>query len=92
MGDVSRTKGGMFFSFTHNKHLGHFHGGSAMLVLSRKPGESIIISNDIKIIILEIRGNRVRVGIAAPEDVPISRAELNEFWIEPTADEPVLAR
>jgi carbon storage regulator len=63
-----------------------------MLVLSRKSGESIVIGHDIKITILEIRGNRVRVGIAAPENVLISRAELNEFWIEPTADEPVLAR
>ncbi len=68
-----------------------------MLVLTRKSGESVVIGQDIKITILEIRGNRVRVGIAAPADVPISRAELNEFWIDsaptaPSVDEAVLAR
>ncbi len=70
-----------------------------MLVLSRKSGESVVIGQDITITILEVRGNRVRVGIAAPADVPIARGELNEFWIEPapsapmrSADEPVFAK
>ncbi len=53
-----------------------------MLVLTRKPGESIIIGKDITVTILEVRGNRVRVGIAAPADVPVSRSELNEFWVD----------
>ncbi|MEX1229612.1 MAG: carbon storage regulator CsrA [Planctomycetaceae bacterium] len=47
-----------------------------MLVLTRKPGESIIIGNDIELTVVEIRGNRIRLGIKAPQEVPIYRAEL----------------
>jgi len=47
-----------------------------MLVLSRKVGESLIIDGDIKVKILEVRGNRIRIGIEAPPDVNIVRDEL----------------
>lgn len=47
-----------------------------MLALSRKIGESIVINNDIEITILEIKGDQVKVGIAAPKSVPIYRKEL----------------
>jgi carbon storage regulator len=47
-----------------------------MLVLSRKLNESIIIDGDIRITIIGIRGNHVRVGIEAPSSVPIIREEL----------------
>jgi carbon storage regulator len=47
-----------------------------MLVLSRKPGEKLMIGRDITITLLEANGNRVRLGIEAPADVPILRAEL----------------
>lgn len=47
-----------------------------MLALSRKIGESIVINNDIEITILEIKGDQVKVGIAAPKRVPIYRKEL----------------
>ncbi|QDT11956.1 carbon storage regulator [Planctomycetes bacterium K23_9] len=47
-----------------------------MLVLSRKQAESIVIGNDIRITIERIKGNRVVVGIAASDDVPILRGEL----------------
>ena len=50
-----------------------------MLVLSRKPGEKVFIGENISITIVEVKGNRVRVGIDAPGSVPILRAELNEF-------------
>jgi carbon storage regulator len=50
-----------------------------MLVLSRKPGEQIYIGNHITITVVEIKGNRVRIGIDAPESVPVLRAELNGF-------------
>jgi carbon storage regulator CsrA len=56
-----------------------------MLVLSRKPGESIIIAGEIKITILEVIGNRVRVGIEAPKHIPIVRAELDEVQFGPAA-------
>lgn len=47
-----------------------------MLVLTRKPTEVIHIGNDIKLTVVHIRGNTVRIGIEAPEDVKIYRAEL----------------
>lgn len=47
-----------------------------MLVLSRKKNESIIIGDDIKIVIVEIRGDKVRLGIEAPSTVPVHRQEV----------------
>ena len=47
-----------------------------MLVLSRKLNESIIVASDIRITIVGIRGNHVRVGIEAPDSIPIIREEL----------------
>ncbi len=47
-----------------------------MLVLSRKKNESIIINNDITIVVVEIRGDKVRLGIEAPKDVPVHRREV----------------
>ena len=49
-----------------------------MLVLSRKPNESIVIRDDIVITIIEIRGDKVRLGFDAPKDVPIHRQEVYE--------------
>jgi carbon storage regulator len=47
-----------------------------MLVLSRKIGERIIINDTIAVEVLQIVGNRVRLGISAPDGVPIMREEL----------------
>lgn len=47
-----------------------------MLVLSRKPGERILIGNDITVTIVRIGPNNVRVGIDAPRDLNIVREEL----------------
>ncbi len=47
-----------------------------MLVLSRKENESIVIDGRIKVTVVEIKGGRIRLGIEAPQDVPILRAEL----------------
>jgi carbon storage regulator len=52
---------------------------NAMLVLSRKPGEKINIGSGITITVVEVRGNKVRLGIDAPEDVPIFRAGLYDL-------------
>lgn len=49
-----------------------------MLVLTRKKNESIVISNGIIITVVEIRGDRVRLGIEAPADVPVHRQEVYE--------------
>ena len=50
----------------------------AMLVLSRKKDESIVINNDITIVVVEIRGDKVRLGVEAPKDVPVHRREVFE--------------
>ena len=47
-----------------------------MLVLSRRPGEKIIIGDDIVIEVMLIDHNRVRIGILAPKDIPIDREEI----------------
>jgi carbon storage regulator len=52
---------------------------NAMLVLTRKPGEKIHIGSGITITVVEVNGTKIRLGIDAPEEVPIFRAELNNF-------------
>ena len=47
-----------------------------MLALSRRKGESIVINNDIEITILEVKGEQVKIGIAAPKEVPVYRKEV----------------
>jgi carbon storage regulator len=47
-----------------------------MLVLSRQRDESIMIGDDVEIIIVDVRGNKVRLGITAPKEVPVHRREI----------------
>ena len=49
-----------------------------MLTLTRKPGESIMIGDDIEIVIKEMKGKQVRIGIRAPRDQFVCRKELYE--------------
>jgi carbon storage regulator len=49
----------------------------AMLVLSRKKNETIIIDDHIVITVVEIRGDKVRLGIEAPKEIPIHRSEVH---------------
>lgn len=49
-----------------------------MLVLSRKKDEAIVINNDITIVVIEIRGDKVRLGVEAPSNVPVHRKEVYE--------------
>jgi carbon storage regulator len=49
-----------------------------MLVLSRKKNESIIINDNITVTVIEIRGDKVRLGIEAPKDVTVHRREVYE--------------
>jgi len=47
-----------------------------MLVLSRQRDESIMIGDDVEIIIVDVRGDKVRLGITAPKSVPVHRREI----------------
>ena len=47
-----------------------------MLVLSRKKNESIVINDNITIVVVEVRGDNVRIGIEAPKDIPVHRKEV----------------
>lgn len=47
-----------------------------MLVLTRKKGEEIRISDTITVVVVDIQGDRVRLGINAPRDVPVHREEV----------------
>lgn len=49
-----------------------------MLVLSRKKNESIIIGDDVEIVIVDIKGDQVKIGIKAPKKVTVHRAEVYE--------------
>lgn len=54
-----------------------------MLVLSRKKLESILVGDDIVITVLEIRGDKVRIGIDAPTEMPVHREEV---WLNIQAE------
>ena len=49
-----------------------------MLVLSRKEGEEILIGDNIRVMIVEVRGDRVSLGITAPTEIPVHRKEVYE--------------
>ena len=49
-----------------------------MLVLSRKKGENIVINENIVITVVEVRGDKVRLGVVAPKDVIVHREEVFE--------------
>ena len=51
-----------------------------MLVLSRKHGESIVIDGDVKVYVIEVTNNRVRLGIEAPKGIPVRRSERSGFF------------
>ena len=47
-----------------------------MLVLTRRPGEQVIIGTEVEITICGVQSNRVKLGISAPQTVPVRRSEL----------------
>lgn len=49
-----------------------------MLVLTRKPGESIVIGNEVTVTIVEMRNGQVRIGIEAPRSIEVHRKEVYE--------------
>ena len=56
-----------------------------MLVLSRKPGEKVVVGNGITVTVVEVHGNRVRLAFDAPDQIRILRAEL-ACWQDETTD------
>ncbi len=54
-----------------------------MLILTRRVGESVRIGNDIKISVLHVRKNQVRIGFEAPGDRPVFREEI---WVKKHGD------
>jgi len=49
-----------------------------MLVLTRKPNQSIVIGDDIELTVIEVRGDQVRIGIEAPRSISVHRKEIYE--------------
>lgn len=52
------------------------HEGKDMLILSRRVGESLIIDQDVKVHVLGVSGNQIRIGIEAPKEVTVHRDEV----------------
>ncbi len=64
-----------------------------MLVLSRERQQSIIIGDDVEIVVVDIRGDKVRLGIKAPRDMPVNRREVYDaIRREVPAGAPALRR
>lgn len=72
VGDRPRKSQGRSSAFNFMK------GVQQMLVLSRKKDEAIVIGDNIRIVIVEVRGDKVRIGIEAPKDVSVHRKEIYE--------------
>lgn len=56
-----------------------------MLVLTRKSNQSIMIGDDIEVSVLSVMGDKVRIGIQAPQDIPVFRTEI---YLEIHRDDP----
>ncbi len=52
-----------------------------MLVLSRRPGESIVIGGGIQVVVLDTNGGRVKLGVVAPTEVPVYREEIQRKFV-----------
>jgi len=71
----------MFFIFGRNRRRNcafFFSGGMKLLVLSRKEQQEIVIDGGIRVRIVNVRGDRVKIGIEAPEQIKVMRAEILE--------------
>jgi carbon storage regulator len=66
-----------------------------MLVLSRKLGEKIVIGDNIVVTVVKIDRNQIRIGIEAPQEVPVYREEISPartVGSKPSASEPAMSR
>lgn len=63
-----------------------------MLVLSRKVGEVIVVGSNIRITVVAVKGEKVRIGISAPKDVTVDRQEIHDKrqeWTDSDICQPV---
>ena len=49
-----------------------------MLILTRRPGEKILIGDDVEVVVLGVNGTQVRIGVNAPQEIPVHREEVAE--------------
>ena len=55
-----------------------------MLILTRRPGETLKIGDDVEVTVLQVKGNQVRIGITAPKEVAVHREEIYQKIQEET--------
>lgn len=63
-----------------------------MLVLTRKPGEQIVIAGGIRLTVVEVGPGRVKIGVEAPRDVRVDRAEVHDKIVASAAQEAAPAK
>ncbi len=59
-----------------------------MLILTRKPGERIVIGSDVVLTVVRIQGDKIRLGITAPPTVPVHREEVHRRLEPPRLESP----
>ncbi len=62
-----------------------------MLFLSRKKSESIVINDDVVVTVIEVRGDKVRLGITAPREIPVHRKEVVDAMVRESQDDSAAA-
>jgi carbon storage regulator len=69
-----------------------FQGGITMLVLTRKLNETIVIDGLIRVTVLGIMGNKMRIGVSAPEHIQVDREEIAQRRLVLNVPEPCVIR
>ena len=59
-----------------------------MLILTRRVGESLVIGDDVTVTLVGVNGSQVRIGIAAPRDLPVHRSEIYEKILDERNGKP----
>lgn len=64
--------------FAHWRVYVDYYLVGAMLILARRPGQTIVIGDDIEVTVLSVDGRVVRIGVTAPKDVRVDRTEIRD--------------